>query len=670
MNLSNYTIKKRKPIESKMGIKSSLSELKRVIALSYLLYKFSAKKDECEYADEDSSSGKIALKLKQSYIDSINSFLETDVSDELKSNPLLTAQLEQIMVGLTVMFKLSKVSFKAKMSFSAERTGGNRYAKILSFTANMLILDMIVSSYEKSVQQQFIISWLKNQDVESLLEQKVKVFIAVLLRNTEFKLRDDSDDEHYFQTENLYHQVQSGSFDFEDSHEFVGPTRILKSYLAENIDPWLSISRNSISKEDTKKDVIDFENFVALLGNSLDIDIVESIAKGSMNEPTISEQTTNYNTVDSMKNFIDALKTKPFLLLAGISGTGKSRKVKELAYMTCPNKNGLQDDKTTPGNYCCIEVKPNWHDSSELLGYYSNLNKKYTFTQFVRFAVKAFNNPDVPFFVCLDEMNLAPVEQYFAEYLSVLESRKIDGGVIKSAELLKKADFQSYEETDDYSADDLEVLKYIKENGLCLPENLFVIGTVNMDDTTHQFSRKVIDRAFTIEMNGDELSSMFEDDDTLVYTDFPLPIDAFKPRFVSATDALKDDKLLPYKEDIVKKVPECLKEFNDVLKDTPFRVSFRVQNEFVLYLSTLILREENPDIDSLINKTALIMLLEKILPRVQGDEKLLRNALRDLKTKVEEKYSNASESECYKEVVAKLDEMNARLENSYFTNFF
>lgn len=191
-----------------------------------------------------------------------------------------------------------------------------------------------------------------------------------------------------------------------------------------------------------------------------------------------------------------------------------------------------------------------------------------------------------------------------------------------------------------------------------------------MDDTTHQFSRKVIDRAFTIEMNGDELSSMFEDDDTLVYTDFPLPIDAFKPRFVSATDALKDDKLLPYKEDIVKKVPECLKEFNDVLKDTPFRVSFRVQNEFVLYLSTLILREENPDIDSLINKTALIMLLEKILPRVQGDEKLLRNALRDLKTKVEEKYSNASESECYKEVVAKLDEMNTRLENSYFTNFF
>ena len=71
-----------------------------------------------------------------------------------------------------------------------------------------------------------------------------------------------------------------------------------------------------------------------------------------------------------------------------------------------------------------IEVKPNWHDSTELLGYYSNLSKGYQFKKFVKFLVKAKMYPEVPFFVCLDEMNLAPVEQYFAEILSILETRK------------------------------------------------------------------------------------------------------------------------------------------------------------------------------------------------------------------------------------------------------
>ena len=122
------------------------------------------------------------------------------------------------------------------------------------------------------------------------------------------------------------------------------------------------------------------------------------------------------------QKYLVPIRTKPFILLAGISGTGKSRIVRELAFMTCPKE--LQDeDGTTPGNYCMIEVKPNWHDSTELLGYYSSFNSGgYRFTKFDKFVVKTWLNPDVPFFVCLDEMNLAPVEQYFAEFLSVLET--------------------------------------------------------------------------------------------------------------------------------------------------------------------------------------------------------------------------------------------------------
>ena len=402
-----------------------------------------------------------------------------------------------------------------------------------------------------------------------------------------------------------------------------------------------------------------------------------------MDDACSNETYTETITIDPievtpiMKNFIEALKTKPFLLLAGISGTGKSQKVKELAFLTCPKDGVLNADSTTPGNYCLIEVKPNWHDSTELLGYYSNLTEKYTITPFLHFVHKAAINPNVPFFVCLDEMNLAPVEQYFAEYLSVLETRTMKDGKIETAELLSKKLFESCSEDRSYTDAELDVLRYLKENGLRLPENLFVIGTVNMDDTTHQFSRKVIDRAFTIEMNGDELEEMFADKNAHVldYTDTPLPLSELKPKFVKANDALADEVVGIYKDVIIAQVPEKLKAINAILKDTPFRVSYRVQNEFVLYLSTLLLKRKDEDsVDELINKTALVILLEKILPRVQGDEKLLStadgNVFTDLRNYVKENLKCKDETGVFSEVIAKLDEMDKRLSNTYFANFF
>lgn len=391
-----------------------------------------------------------------------------------------------------------------------------------------------------------------------------------------------------------------------------------------------------------------------------------------INKPSIGTPSLK----DSDK-FIHALKTKPFLLLAGISGTGKSRKVKELAYMTCPANSKLAEDPTSPGNYYLIEVKPNWHDSTELLGYYSNLSGKYDITPFMKFVYKATKNQDIPFFVCLDEMNLAPVEQYFAEYLSVLETRVLKEGKIESAELLKKELFENYPthkgEEPLYEDPELEVFNHLKSNGLRLPENLFIVGTVNMDDTTHQFSRKVIDRAFTIEMNGDDLSTMFNSEDTLVYSQKPLPLSELKPSYVQAADALTGTNIAPFKQLIIDNVPVKLGKINEILQNTPFKVSFRVQNELVLYLSTLIDEnkpEDNKVVESLIDKATLVILLEKILPRVQGDEKLLGDTLKHLKEHVETNFIDHKDSDVYQEVIAKLTQMSNRLDSAYFANFF
>lgn len=417
------------------------------------------------------------------------------------------------------------------------------------------------------------------------------------------------------------------------------------------------------------------------------------------------------SSLNSFTPFITALRTKPFLLLAGISGTGKSQKVQELAYMTCPNGELRNENGTAPGNYCLVEVKPNWHDSTELLGYYSALSGRYELTDFIRFVYKAIKNETVPFFLCLDEMNLAPVEQYFAEYLSVLETRKNVGGRILTQPLLKKETFANCalykKETEEsnphmtgdgtyqvskalYSEKDAEIISYLKDNGLSLPENLFVIGTVNMDDTTHQFSRKVIDRAFTIEMNGGNMADMFSDESKALLEyrneEDVVPLDAFRPKYVRAYEVLDDEQYAKYADTIKTKIPELLgnsdgtadeDSINGVMNNTPFRVSYRVLNELVLYLSVLIEQADYPEeIDSLIGEAVLAILLEKVLPRVQGEQKQLAtkngsNVLKDLKAFVTKHFAPAEgeNNALYQKVVSKLDEMDEKLDN-YYTNFF
>ena len=390
---------------------------------------------------------------------------------------------------------------------------------------------------------------------------------------------------------------------------------------------------------------------------------------------TTSAGLFDMSTSDKYYNILTALRTKPFLLLAGISGTGKSRIVRELAFKSCPEF--LRDaDGTTPGNYCMIEVKPNWHDSSELLGYYSHISKEYQYTNFIKFLVKAMMFPDVPFFVCLDEMNLAPVEQYFAEFLSVLETRKKVGDRIHTGALVKPEYFkelQNAEGGDGYIFTQWfpEIKRNIPYNiytnptlahvGLTLPDNVFIIGTVNMDDTTHQFSRKVLDRAMTIEMNGGKLSDMFGQSHNLEY----LPeediwdVNKFIPEYVTADEviAVNPDTA----EELKTKLPERLEEINEVLKDTPFVVSYRVLNELVIYTGNLL--NDGKSIDEAIDEAVNQIVLMKILPRIEGDEDMfiVKGAAENRLEQLAHLVSGATK--------AKLEEMNNRLSTG-FTRFW
>lgn len=360
------------------------------------------------------------------------------------------------------------------------------------------------------------------------------------------------------------------------------------------------------------------------------------------------EKSTNAAILRGHKEYFVALRTKPFMLLAGISGTGKSRIVRKLAQATVTEElqkaegykwTDFANGRWTlhsPANFELIQVKPNWHNSMDVIGYLSNIpSPHYVFTPFIEFIVKAWQHPEVPFFLCLDEMNLAPVEEYFAEFLSAIESRSFEGGEYLTDPIIKP--FNSFGEDvakkmvntlfPNFTAADKnsflgKVVDHLETKGLTLPKNLIVIGTVNMDETTFSFSRKVLDRAMSVEMNEVNYDSFLTDttDD-----DLKAIVEAFEQNDDADLNALLVDRHIEAREiiddlgDDARFTIDYLKRINALLEGTPFKLGYRAANEALIYLQASQEFGQTDRIAALDNFT-----LMKILSRIEGDETKLK----------------------------------------------
>ncbi|CAM3955142.1 hypothetical protein VA7868_04533 [Vibrio aerogenes CECT 7868] len=327
--------------------------------------------------------------------------------------------------------------------------------------------------------------------------------------------------------------------------------------------------------------------------------------------------------------------SKPFLLLAGISGTGKTRFVRQQALRSNP-KGELQD------TFCQISVRPDWHDPTDLLGYTSRITGKeeYVSTELLAFIVKAWQEishaglqmqTDAtsgvesqlkgvrPFWLCLDEMNLAPVEQYFADYLSVIETRKWEWNddtfsyrcdpLLKPTVIreLPKDGKQKLREKLNLAGNEYDVLwRRFCDYGISIPFNLMVAGTVNMDETTHGFSRKVIDRALSFDFEEffpNHFDEFFEPETEPEIFSYPTFSDA-----KSETDNLPDcdtDGHLTI---------AFLKDVNEVLKGTQFELAYRALNELLI---SVICAQPETDVD--LQAVWDDFLMCKVLPRIDGD---------------------------------------------------
>ncbi|MEF2622877.1 MAG: DUF3578 domain-containing protein [Xylanibacter rarus] len=406
----------------------------------------------------------------------------------------------------------------------------------------------------------------------------------------------------------------------------------------------------------------------------------------------IKEENKNINQNQKdpkYRPYITAIKSKPFLLLAGISGTGKSRIVRELA-RACWDKDSKEYDVQKPINYEMIQVKPNWHDSSELIGYISRISGQPVFIpgEFLKFIVKAWEHPEVPYFLCLDEMNLAPVEQYFAEYLSVIETRKKnnDGKIVTDALIKPEYKNERDEKTNELKpaqwyenlvdtllagCSDTNIWALRKQfltEGISIPQNLIVVGTVNMDETTFSFSRKVLDRAMTIEMNEVDLYSGLTEQHEQIGK---LGKEELIGTAVEGVDVYEDNK------DVCEKALAYLQAVNNVLNSTPFKIAYRTRNDFLLYVVNNLPYNKDEQGNDLSEEFVIARALDeitsmKILSRIEGDDtKVTDSFLDNLKTTIEEGLKSIYEDIKTEDSVSllKLKEMKQKLVSGY-TSFW
>jgi len=673
-------LKNRTSPDLRLGIKSSFNSFRPVIASLYIIYDVTNKASIVKYSEEKEINGQTLISLASDLANTISAKYGNSVIDLMNDTPLFNSQIEALQVALGTFLRLAKVNF---VSNHQERTGNSRYDKTIAFTEKFIVLDTFISAFDDETIKEFLIDWLNKRDSSSKISDGVKTILTSFAEDCFFKLRFEGRSDLIFNMESIYDAIVEGENVTFDSAEKVGPLRILNSYLNEGLHPNLEVQRREIKARNIEA----LKEYATKVSNGLDLIPREIPLQGvPASGVSVSDDAENSNHLQ----FLTAIRTKPFILLAGISGTGKSQIVRKLAQATVgltDMEEGTRWENPRPRNFELIQVKPNWHNSMDVVGYKSNIGKDgehYEFTPFVEFVAKAWQEPETPYFLCLDEMNLAPVEEYFAEFLSAIESRTVDAeGNYWTDPIIKP--FKDFGEmvcakmlTKLVGNESNKLAQQFREKGLTLPKNLIVMGTVNMDETTFSFSRKVLDRAMSIEMNEVDFGSFLDGASEQIVPKLTNQNSLFVNRPIKAKE-IKDD-LGEDSELII----NYLTDINNLLEGTPFKLGYRSANEAMLYVKSAH-DFGNTDTARALDEFTLM----KILSRIEGDETKLSIEPND--AKVENIYTEGSLQDKYGQTtllsvletiihkhlgmeqlasIKKLDEMIDTLHREHFVSYW
>ena len=317
---------------------------------------------------------------------------------------------------------------------------------------------------------------------------------------------------------------------------------------------------------------------------------------------------------ETLYNYHICLKTRPFIILAGLSGTGKS-KLSQLYAEALGHKS----------HYLRLPVRPNWNDDRYLLGHLNTITGEYFTEPAVEFIMEANENEDNLYFFCLDEMNLAHVEYYFSQFLSAMEEEQAEDRKIHLYGKRMQKPLTEQNKTQAVPA------------SLLLPQNLFFTGTINVDETTQSISDKVIDRANTLEFFSVDLDKIPQP--TTVPDPVPLSIYTWQSYRVSAPDT-------SYRTQII--------EISKILNKGDLGLGYRVLHEIEIYLAN-----SKELLDPLVAFD--LQVKQRILPRIRGNE-AINDMIKELQEFLRQNKLDRSQK--------RLQEMEKRLKRDGYTNFW
>ncbi len=429
-----------------------------------------------------------------------------------------------------------------------------------------------------------------------------------------------------------------------DDNIFLGTSSSAKDY-ANSTVAYIAYDANKMPSEkelveDLEEMLRYYEGFIAYKEEGTKYEMIYERKEVYLDQQSIIDHVSSYiqskgffYEKKDLVNFFLSLKTKPFVILSGISGTGKTKIVQWFAESL-----GATDEN---GQFTLIPVRPDWSDSSDLLGYV-NLQGEFQERPLIKVLENADANPNRPYFVVLDEMNLARVEYYFSDFLSVIESRKWKDGKIVTSPVLPDS---------------------ITNKHITIPSNVYIIGTVNMDETTHPLSKKVLDRANTIEFNTVNLD----------YFNFLMDVEEKEAEIASnrslETEYLHLKECFKENEDLVRNISTILIEINKILESVGAQVGYRIRDEICFYMAY----NEQGKLLSF-DEALDYQIYQKILPRLAGSDGRTEEVLKQLYVLcTNEEYDSGNNDASYAKYprsANKLSHMLRRFEYDGFTSFW
>lgn len=456
----NYpqSIKHRALNNPRLGIKSSLPNPRKVLALLYLIYLCCGKKASINYLvtnPSDKNKATLDGELGASIINFLGK--DEDFLDELLSNPLVASQIEALQVALQLFFRLAKINFTTNTQ--SERTGGIRNPKTIEFSTNIDVLDLFLGQFDESQKIEFLLCWLNDED-DDVISPLIKKLLVTFVEPTIFRITETNDKFLDFDLFGMYESfLKKGmnGIDYKGEDEPKGSARVLGSYIRNGLHPY--INQHGGMAEVNRELIDEFKEYAKRVDTSLSI------------APKLDDYPFDSDSAIESKPELMPISGPRQVIYFGAPGTGKSRAVNNIVKERAP-KNNIRTTFHPDSDYSSFVgcYKPTMRDGK--------IEYAFTAQAFIKAYIGAWSDISKPYFLVIEEINRGNCAQIFGDIFQLLD-RENSGE--SSYGIKPDSDLQNYiaERLESISEIPVEIAS---GEEMRLPSNFFIYATMNTSD--------------------------------------------------------------------------------------------------------------------------------------------------------------------------------------------